>query len=40
VLTGLVKRIAPEATAIPLDEPDAPGRLAVPDLSPTTAAPA
>jgi [acyl-carrier-protein] S-malonyltransferase len=40
VLSGLVKRIAPEATAIPLDEPDAPGRLAVPDLSPTTAAPA
>jgi [acyl-carrier-protein] S-malonyltransferase len=40
VLTGLVKRIAPEAAAIPLDEPDAPGRLAVPDLSPTTAAPA
>jgi [acyl-carrier-protein] S-malonyltransferase len=40
VLTGLIKRIAPEAMAIPLDEPDAPGRLAVPDLSPTTAAPA
>ncbi len=32
VLTGLVKRIAPDAAAIALDEADAPGRLAVPDL--------
>lgn len=40
VLTGLVKRIAPEATALALDDQDAPGRLALPDLSPTTAAPA
>jgi len=34
VLTGLVKRIAPDASAIALDEADAPGRLAVPDLAP------
>ena len=33
VLTGLVKRIAPDASAIALDEADAPGRLAVPDLA-------
>ena len=32
VLTGLVRRIAPDATALALDEPDAPGRLATPDI--------
>jgi [acyl-carrier-protein] S-malonyltransferase len=30
VLTGLIKRIAPDAEALPLDDPAAPGRLAVP----------
>lgn len=30
VLTGLVKRIAPEATAIALDEPGAPGAIRIP----------
>lgn len=30
VLTGLIKRIAPDATVISLDDPAAPGRLAVP----------
>ena len=30
VLTGLIKRIAPEATAIATDEPGAPGGIAVP----------
>lgn len=34
VLTGLTKRIAPEATAIAADAPDAPGGLLVPDLGP------
>jgi malonyl CoA-acyl carrier protein transacylase len=29
VLTGLIKRIAPDAEALPLDDPAAPGRLAV-----------
>ena len=33
VLTGLVKRIVPDASALALDEADAPGRLAVPDLT-------
>ena len=33
VLTGLVKRIAPDAAAVALDEPDAPGRLAVPAIA-------
>jgi [acyl-carrier-protein] S-malonyltransferase len=32
VLTGLIKRIAPELEALALDDPTAPGRLAVPDL--------
>ncbi len=31
ILTGLVRRIAPEADAIPLDDPTAPGGLADPD---------
>jgi [acyl-carrier-protein] S-malonyltransferase len=31
VLTGLIKRIAPDLEAIALDDPSAPGRLAVPD---------
>ncbi len=30
VLTGLIRRIAPDANAVALDEADAPGRLAVP----------
>jgi malonyl CoA-acyl carrier protein transacylase len=30
VLTNLIKRIAPDATALALDEVGAPGRLAVP----------
>ena len=30
VLTGLIKRIAPDAEAIALDDPSAPDRLAVP----------
>ncbi len=30
VLTGLIKRIAPDAEALPLDDPTAPDRLAVP----------
>ncbi len=33
VLTGLTKRIATEATVLAVDEPGAPDRLAVPDLS-------
>jgi [acyl-carrier-protein] S-malonyltransferase len=33
VLAGLVKRIVPDASALALDEADAPGRLAVPDLT-------
>jgi [acyl-carrier-protein] S-malonyltransferase len=37
VLTGLIKRIAPDATTIPLDDPASPDRLAVPFA---TAAPA
>jgi [acyl-carrier-protein] S-malonyltransferase len=37
VLTGLIKRIAPDATTIPLDDPSSPDRLAVPFA---TAAPA
>ncbi|MGH2407743.1 MAG: ACP S-malonyltransferase [Candidatus Limnocylindrales bacterium] len=32
VLTGLIKRIAPELQAIALDDPGAPGHLALPDL--------
>jgi len=39
VLTGLVKRIAPAATAAALDEADAPGRLAVPVVAWTAPAP-
>ena len=30
VLTGLIKRIAPDATALALDDASAPGRLAMP----------
>ncbi len=37
VLTGLVKRIAPDADAIALDDPAAPDRLFVPFASPTPA---
>jgi len=33
VLTGLIKRIAPDAGALPLDDPAAPGRLAVPSAT-------
>jgi [acyl-carrier-protein] S-malonyltransferase len=31
VLSGLIRRIAPDAEPFPLDDPDAPGGLAVPD---------
>ena len=34
VLTGLIKRIAPEATAIAVDDANAPGGIAVPFLEP------
>ena len=37
VLTGLIKRIAPDAEAIALDDSSAPDRLAVPTLVPTAA---
>jgi len=37
VLTGLIKRIAPDATTIPLDDPGCPDRLAVPFATVTTA---
>jgi [acyl-carrier-protein] S-malonyltransferase len=33
VLTGLIRRIAPDAETLPLDEPDAPGGLADPDTA-------
>jgi len=32
VLTGLIKRIVPDLEAFALDDPSAPGRLAIPDL--------
>jgi [acyl-carrier-protein] S-malonyltransferase len=41
VLTGLIKRITPEAEAVALDEPSAPARLCLPDFlvtSPTSGA--
>jgi malonyl CoA-acyl carrier protein transacylase len=37
VLTGLIKRIAPDAEAIALDDPSAPDRLAVATSVPTAA---
>jgi [acyl-carrier-protein] S-malonyltransferase len=37
VLTGLIKRIAPDAEAIALDDPAAPDRLAIPFAAATTA---
>jgi [acyl-carrier-protein] S-malonyltransferase len=37
VLTGLIRRISPDADAIPLDDPAAPDRLAVPIAAPTPA---
>ena len=37
VLTGLIKRIAPDAAAIPLDDPASPDRLGVPFATATTA---
>jgi len=37
VLTGLIKRIAPEASVIPLDDPASPDRLAVPFATVMTA---
>ena len=37
VLTGLIKRIAPDVEAVPLDDPAAPDRLADPFASPTPA---
>jgi [acyl-carrier-protein] S-malonyltransferase len=33
VLTGLIKRIAPDAEALPLDDPASPDRLAVPEAA-------
>ena len=39
VLTGLIKRIAPEAETYSLDDPSSPGRLATPDFLTTTADP-
>ncbi len=32
VLTGLIKRILPELQAVALDDPGAPGHLAIPDI--------
>jgi [acyl-carrier-protein] S-malonyltransferase len=37
VLTGLIKRIAPDATTISLDDPGSPERLAIPFATATTA---
>jgi [acyl-carrier-protein] S-malonyltransferase len=37
VLTGLIKRISPDATTIPLDDPSSPDRLAVPFATAATA---
>jgi len=37
VLSGLIKRIAPDLAALALDDPSAPGRLALPDLDPVNA---
>jgi [acyl-carrier-protein] S-malonyltransferase len=37
VLTGLIKRIAPDAATMPLDDPGSPDRLAVPFATVTTA---
>ena len=37
VLTGLIKRIAPDAEALALDDPGSPGRLAVPFATAATA---
>jgi [acyl-carrier-protein] S-malonyltransferase len=37
VLTGLIKRIAPDAEAIALDDPSSPDRLAVPFVTAGTA---
>jgi [acyl-carrier-protein] S-malonyltransferase len=34
VLSGLIRRIVPDAETIPLDDPDAPGGLADPDTAP------
>jgi len=40
VLSGLIRRITPEAEILPLDDPDAPGGLADPDASSDTNPPA
>jgi len=40
VLSGLVRRIDPDAVAVPLDDPAAPGGLADPDASPEPSQPA
>jgi [acyl-carrier-protein] S-malonyltransferase len=37
VLSGLIRRIAPDAQAVPLDDPGAPGGLADPDPDPAAA---
>ena len=36
VLTGLIKRIAPEAVAVSLDDQSAPDGIALPDFLPVT----
>lgn len=38
VLTGLIRRIAPDAATYPLDDPGSPGSLAEPDLDASTSA--
>jgi [acyl-carrier-protein] S-malonyltransferase len=40
VLSGLIRRIAPEAEVIASDDPSAPDRLTVPVLTRATGAPA
>jgi [acyl-carrier-protein] S-malonyltransferase len=40
VLSGLIRRIAPDAETLPLDDPNAPGGLADPDASSNTDPPA
>jgi [acyl-carrier-protein] S-malonyltransferase len=38
VLTGLIRRISPDVAAFALDDPGAPGRLALPALEPVASA--
>ena len=37
VLTGLIRRIAPEAQAVALDDQSAPDGISIPDFLPVTA---